>query len=526
MVRDGRSLKSLIGRHAADMQIVGYAGFIDILDGMADAFLDAIRVGVPVRMLPGQSVFGTTRNMTTVDVRTEKLSALNAALAAAKREAESARTMAVKANAKNNAELEAEYDLMADRRTADVVRLRKAVADLRAEPAEVVVNEPFDVRADVWVRALSRLKSCQGSMTQQERVAFQMIFPKFRMELVQGTWWAVASMRLNTVDGVAELGPVRWPVNTQGRSTVLALNRPATATGERRTRHEIVSTLVGSGRMCRDAAQTVTNAPFRELRYLLLHEVCGEPLPDWVGEQWRDRVFVDWIVTVYTDPDWSWSGRGKYGSSLLVRQFAVWVVAQHGLISGRQLRRVMGPGAVIFKHLVAPFADKNTRQRPIQPCLTDAGKDENGYQLLAPIVCECGEPATTVARAPEMLTDLLCDCRQAPGGEALGMPPGLRFPDDYHQMRLSLKQCQDLMSAKRAKRRATLTKRERVVLGRADLFVGGISATRLAGELGLGSLHETMLSLQSRGLIEVTGRHNFTLWHLTADGERFVEQMG
>lgn len=302
MVRDGRSGRSLIGRHAADMEIVGYADFTGMMNGMADAFLEAMRVGVPARMLPGQSMFGQRRSLSSVDVWNEKMTSLNAALSQATREAHSAKEMAVEAHADGDLDMKREYAKTASLRTADAARLRRAAAALEEEQVVPEQTTPFDVRADVWVPALRRLKTCEGKLTQAERVHFQMIFPKFKMELVDSVWWAVATMRLNTVEGVAELGPVRWPVNAQGRSTVLSMNRSATPTGERRTRNEIVAVLEREG-VVRDAAQTVTNATFRQLRHIMLHKVCGEELPDWVGPQWRDPLFMDWIVRIYADPE-------------------------------------------------------------------------------------------------------------------------------------------------------------------------------------------------------------------------------
>lgn len=527
MARSARSGKSLIGRHAADMEIVGYADFAGIMEGMADAFVEAIRTGVPTRMLPGHQMFGHRVGLSTVDLWNEKMSALTSDLSQATREATAAMSMAVEAKADGEEDMRVEYKNLASRRTADAARLRRAIDELNKEQTVLERSEPFDVRADVWVPALHRLRTCGGRFTQTERVHFQTMFPKFKMELVGATWWAVASLRLNTKDGVAELGPVRWPVNAQGRSTVLALNRKAPATGERRTRLEIVAVLVASGRICRDAAQTVSNAPFRELRHLLLHELCGEPLPDWVGPQWRDPVFVDWIVRVYSDPNWVWSNRGKYGSSLLKRQYAVCLIDRHGPMLKRDLMRRMGVGQLNVSEFSQPFRGKNTRQRALQPSLVQLGRGEWTQPVLGLIVCECGRNATTVARAPEIVTDLLCPCGLAPGGEAFGMPPGLRFPDEYQQMRMTLEQCEELAASRHARHKALTAREEDVLVNGRDQLAGGVVAHRLGKAIGMSGVDSTLRTLQRRGLVEQVVRPGKTYkpWRLTKDGRETAAEL-
>jgi hypothetical protein len=524
MSRSARSGKSLIGRNAADVELVGYADFNGIMEGMADAVVEAIRVGVPTRMLPGHSMFGHRTGLSSVDLWNEKMGALNADLVQATREASAAMDMAVEAKVEGNDDMNREYAKVASRRTSDASRLRRAIDALNQEQKVVARSDPFDVRADVWVPALHRLRTCGGRLSQAEHVHFQTLFPKFKMELVDSTWWAVASLRLNTREGVAELGPVRWPVNAQGRSTVLSLNHKAIATGERRTRQEIVATLVQSGRICRDAAQTVTNAPFRELRFLLLHELCEEPLPDLVGPQWRDPVFVDWIVRVYTDPDWVWSRKGKYGTALLNRQYAVCVLAKYGPMGARDVMSRMRGVRVNFSHLYRPFADRNTHQRAVAPCAVDGGLLPDGQRLVRLVECDCGQFGTVVARAPEVLTDLLCACGRAPGGEKSGMPSGLRFPDEYQEMGMDMAQCESLAAARRNRTRKTYTQRELAVLGRPDLLSSGISTAAIGRALGLKSLSPAMHSLAAQGLIERRGdtTPQFQLWHLTDEGTAAV----
>jgi len=526
MGRSARSGKSLIGRHAADMEIVGYADFAGIMEGMADAFVEAIRTGVPARILPGHQMFGHRVGLSSVDLWNEKMSALDSDLSQATREAAAAMSMAVEAKADGDEDMHVEYKNLASRRTADAARLRRAIEELGKEQTVLERSEPFDVRADVWVPALHRLRTCGGRFTQAERVHFQTMFPKFKMELVGATWWAVASLRLNTKEGVAELGPVRWPVNAQGRSTVLTLNRKAPATGERRTRLEIVAVLIASGRICRDAAQSVSNAQFRELRHLLLHELCGEPLPDWVGPQWRDPVFVDWIVRVYTDPKWVWSNRGKYSSSLLKRQYAVCLVDKHGPMMPRDMTERMGVGQLSVSEFYQPFKGKNTKQRSVQPSLVVLERQVWSQPLLGPVVCECGRNATTVARAPEVFTDLLCPCGLAPGGEALGMPEGLRFPDEYQQMRMTLEQCEELLKSRLA-RHGSMTDREKDVLMRgSSLLADGVVAYKLGKAMGLSGIDPTLRTLERRGLVErvVTSGKTYKPWRLTGLGKTTVAE--
>lgn len=188
------------------------------------------------------------------------------------------------------------------------------------------------------------------------------------------------------------------------------------------------------------------------------------------------------------------------------------------------LLKHMGPSSLKIAELHDPFLGKNTRQRAVQPCLTVVGI-EDFRKVLGPIVCECGAIAQTVARSPEVLTDLLCDCLRPPGGEALGMPKDLRFPDEYHQMGVSLEQCQSLMAARRAKSGQKVTKREEVILRRPELFDDGISTGRLGRELSMSSLFDATRRLESRGYIERIATQPFKPWKLTEAGRAAAAEL-
>lgn len=520
MVRDGRSTKSLIGRNAADVQIVGYADLEGVLTGMADAVTAAIGDGVPVRMLPGHDVFGTGAFSVAVDVRSEQLRTLEASIASARKEADAATNLAVEHGSIGNDLMRDRYNEAATRRSADLQRLQQAYEQLAAEPVEAAADKPFDVRADIWVKAIHRLKTCGGRLTQEEKVAFQAIVPDFRMELIDDMWWGVATIRLNTLDGVAELGPIKWKVSAPGRSTRFALNSKAAATGETRTRQGVLVDLLATGRITKHAAQVVCNAPLPQLRQVLLHELCGEPWPDWVGDQWREPAFVNWIVNVYTTQDWHWAKNGKFGSTLLYRQYAVWILAGAGPLTWNELQARMRNRGIPASQFCRPHADKNVDARATQPSLKYTGQfAPTGEQLISCIECECGQLATIVARAPEVLSDLLCDCGRAPGGTALGMPEDLRFPEEYRQMRIDLETCERDVKDRFERFKTNLTKREILILQHAHLLAGGASAHALGKALERGDLSIPLHKLADRGLAEVHGKQWKRKWFLTTDGK-------
>lgn len=521
MEREKRSTKSLIGRHAADCQVVGHFDTVSVLQGMADAFVDAIRVGVPVRQLPGHDVFGTGKHRVAVDVRGEQLRSLELDAAAAKKEADSASDLAAAHLAKKNASMSAHYDEVATRRLADFERLQQAHNRLATQPPESTANEPFDVRAHIWLAAVNRLRTCGGRLTQEERVAFSAIVPTFRMELVDHVWWAVATVRLNTVDGVADLGPIRWKVGAPGRGSHAALNGTAPTTGEDRTRHELVATLVATGRIIRLAALTACNAPFPQLRQILLHKLCGEPWPDWVSDQWRDTTFADWIVKVYTDPDWTWDSQAKYTTTLLSRQHAVWIATtapDEGMLWSDLQKRLRDP-SVYAGVLTSPKKARRTTARAVEPVLRSVGPTGATQQRrVTCIFCECGAKATIVARAPEVLTDLLCDCGRAAGGTRFGMPNGLRFPDEYKQMRIDQAACERRAEHRREKFKSKLTKREALILKNAHLLADGVSDASLSRALSVSSMSYALSSLLRRGLVESQGEKRKRRWFLTEAG--------
>jgi hypothetical protein len=498
----GRQARARHHVTSADVQVVGYVRASQLVDGLVDALVDALRTGVPVQLLPHHSLFDAGRVRVPFDEREHQRQALHDELVDVLADKEAARNRAKQAQRRNDEAAANEYDAdVADLR-AKASRLQHALDELIVDTTAPAHAEPFDVQADVWAPALRSIKSSRGRLRQDEASALDLIVPQLRVEPIGTRWQGVATLRIPTSSGVAELGPVRWDIDTAGNKggQAVALARGnVVLSGETRRKPELVADLVLSGTITREAAMTAVNAPFAELRALLLHTVRGEPWPDWVGLQWQDPVFVQWVHDIYTDPQWVWRGNGRYTLFSPMRQFAVHEVAAEGPLTVAELTSRAGAAVVNLVKFTGDARDGTVRAWRPSLRLVDPGRTQT-TAVLGPIMCSCGRPATIVARAPEVVTDLLCECGRMPGGQLHGAPEGLRFPDAYQDLRLSRDNCVADLTASAARNARNLPPRSRRVV---DLLASqdGMSEGDLRRAMNTSSVVATLRRLQHQGYI-------------------------
>ncbi|NHC21853.1 hypothetical protein G6553_01520 [Nocardioides sp. IC4_145] len=517
---------------STDMQNVGYFKAATIVEGFVDATIDALRTGVPVSRLPGQSVFASTHVHQVVDVRADQIAALEHARDQAERLAVRARALSL-AEEMDEAE-SLDYAATARKARRDAAEARQKIAELRDMPTNVAPIGEFDALTDVWIPALARLRRSSGRVSQRDYLALKTVVRKYWQVRRDGVWYGRATIMVNTSDGVAELGPIEWPLGRGGKGTqALAVNMPRTRVLSRDSRKTVVARLVATGRIERDAALTACNAPFSELSAVLLHEICGDAYPAWVSDQWRDPTFVQWLVRVYTDPKWAWLGRGKYSELSSLRQHIVNYAAERGEF-------VLGEAApdlyafdlhtvVRLAHDAPAAAGARIRdwRSSIEPVEYTR---EFATRRYAPVACACGQPATVSTRVPEIPRDLLCACGRMPQGERFGAPATLRFPDEYQALRVPDAECLADVRAQNERRRVALTPMQLQLLS-LDGLRSGASAKALRQELnerngqerldyGAG-LSVALRRLQRQGYVTEDGARP-AIWGLTDDGVEYL----
>lgn len=525
-MRAGRTVRSPITADSSDAQIVGYPDQQKFLRGLADALSHALRTGVAVAMQPSQNLFvdGSSHNLT--DSHDQRVSSWESILEEAGRAARRAKSLAMTAVDEEEAE-EWSCELRKHRNRsrearAELDRLRDSSARTTHTPAVA-----FDALTDIWLRALTNIGTTPR-FPQEQKQAFDTVVPHLGLVPVRGVWWGFAVVRINTTEGMAELGPIWWRYGRMGGgigTRAATMNVPATDKASRRhLRHK----LVRSGRITPAAAMTAMSAPFPQLPQVLLHALCGEPLPSWVGPQWRDPIFMQWVVDVYTDEEWAWLGNGKWGRTSALRQFCADQAAAHGEVSISNLERIVGGGLVKTLRMLSTRG-RESKMRP-------HGESARWFEGLSgiyrdrvcrPYVCDaCGGTSMIAVRVPEVTTDLLCECG-AMAGRSTGapVPEGLRFPDEYRQLRIpadeALEEVRETYGGLNG-----LAPSMRQLLLTSPLLDTGATQLQLARAGGLpgkplGGVSSILLGLESAGLVTHDGARP-ALWSYTEAGRKAV----
>jgi hypothetical protein len=284
--------------------------------------------------------------------------------------------------------------------------------------------------------------------------------------------------------------------------------------------------MVATGRINFEAATTALNASFPQLRALVIHLVLGDPLPEYVGEQWRDPLFVTHIQRIYLDKGFIWLGTGHYQVFLFRRQAVLDLLAERGPM---RIADVMGelliprPGELSL--LTFPQRTSKRGTRPIEPSMCSDDARPQRLALLSLFPCVCGGQGSLARRFAEIPADLLCMCRRMPRAGEFDVDPHLRFPEEY-LTRPSPEECREELRARAAAYRpppggiAALT-----LQALAAEPHGTATFTRLREALGGGRRPLQTLELTGHGLIERLGDYRGAPWALTKQGKRVAGEL-
>ncbi|WP_157682888.1 hypothetical protein [Nocardioides scoriae] len=479
-----------------EAQVVGYVKKDEMFPGLVDAFIAACRTGLPVHRRPGHSTFSGAHTGTTVDVLAQRRRLQEGVILEARKKIKNA--------------IRREIEVEDDDETAELYRgaaaeareelrsARAALAQIEADAKVPTTTGPFDALTHVIVPAMARLKMSGGVLSQEEVQALEAIIPSFSMELRSGKWWAIATVRINTVEGVADLGPFEWAISGRARGTArVAAQLDTVPDVGAASRRRLFGDLVRSGRVTEDAATILRNAPFVQLPYLVLHSVRGEELPQWMGEEWREPRFVSWIVSIYTDPKFRWMNNGMYATVSYSRQFAATFAAKQEEFTVSDLAECAPiPRASAYHQMTRPSSTKYSKIRPFEPTLELVGVLPTGIHrhVMRGCKCVCGQVASIVTHVPEVPRDLLCDCGRMLDTERFGLDAAVRFPEEYKLLRLPFDECVDELTDRVAAQRDVPGAVGRRLMLLSDLLEDGATDLRIATALGgKGTSQSTLL---------------------------------
>jgi hypothetical protein len=405
----------------------------------------------------------------------------------------------------------------------EIERLR---GELMALPEDELDRDDheFTVYADQVEAALGRLGDEPGKVSQETFEDIRMLMPSIsftRAEDLQ--WWGSVTVRLNDTDGsVRDLGPFHWQLGAGGSGSTLAHSVAQSGPADGEANPFIRSLLLDTGKICTEAVSVLTNAPFRALPYVVLHQLNGHPFPDWVPDDWRAEPFGKWVTSVYTDPSFAWLGRGKYALMSHFRQLVTTVAATQATITALDVRELVPVFRTVQVREIGRDHQRSEGMRPrhASVVLTDEMVTIDGTRnrLIASVMCKhCKVPATVVARVPEVPRDLLCRCGRMPEPARFDMPADVVFPTAYADLELPLEAC--IAELRRKASEAKPRKNTRAIL---ELLVkqGTLSRPKLAVALEISDTTAglDLRALKRAGLVLTEGTGRFTTWRATEQG--------
>lgn len=443
-------------------EVIGFVNEREFARGFVRALAQACRTGVPVELRAGMRAYVGHSGPRFVDEAAAARKRLLEDIEANERQRTNALEAVLAARAPSVVQAMVQA---AESALAAVARLTEQLALMDAEPHDAVVSrEGFDASADVLTEAMRGLVRAPR-MTRLEHDNFRRVVPQLRVWPTVDGWGAEAYVRILVADGLAVLGPITWTVVTDragmGAMRSNLRDRPLPA---QQSPAQVESMLVHEANLSAPAAHVLARAPFPELAQLVLHSTSGRDLPNWVEEQWREPAFVEHVLEVYASRQFERSQ--NYGRLRHVAQGVVDCTAAAGLLTLSEFRRSYpGASAGDLWPLARPESRDATShgRRPPVRLVTDA----EGARALASVMCQCGLPATTMARGPEIPGALLCSCGRAPFAERGSTASKVIFPPIYQRVRVSREAAQRALCRRlggRADALTTLPPKERNVL--------------------------------------------------------------
>jgi len=502
----------------AEPELVGFFNSKLVLRGLLNALANACREGIPAERLRGYATVRSVEGTTVLKASADFRMLLEAELADHTRRVDRAMDLVLSTD---DAKQRADYRKKEDLARAAAGRVERKLADLDVEEVEPLRPTTFATYSDMVQAALTNTALSSNRVSQEQFQALRMVMPRFEMRRDDlGQWTASAVLRLNLAEGgIAEFGPVHWPVGTGGRGSGIRQSRSAAHSG-RESRKVVHARLLATGRVSQARCLLLMNASFPELAYVVLHETVAHPYPDWVGEEWRAAPFARWVTAWYTDPDAWWRMTASYVSFSHERQLLAYLAADRGPLTVAELRKLVRGFDNGRLRLLSDTGLTTKRPWYRSVLLNPPGVDSSaggaapatgsrrpkwrGTGIVTSVICDCGQPARVVARVPEVPRCLLCECGRMPEAARFGMDRAVRFPEAYRRvLMLSKAECVAEVDRMFGVSVRPQTERATQILEQVDLLRRGATTDEVASQIHSTrrNVHEVLMRLHRQGFL-------------------------
>lgn len=476
--------------------------FSELHLGLVRALLKACRDGMPAVVFAGQVALRIAEGHVIVSANQAERHLLEDRLAQVRRRQARAKEAYL---GEDDTDVAASFKATFDDATAEIRRLQIRLQDLRTSDDDPLPQGAVEADVDVLLRAVRTLLDCSAKATRAQIYAFHTVVPDLRVvQTSDGSWQARAVVRLPVADGVADFGPIEWPlrVKTSGVQVAHATYRPAAPKLPAESREEVRGRLEEQG-VTHEMARTLLNSPFRrELTELVLHRASLEDLPGWLPLQWREPGFAAQVARTFLDDSRAWAAMGRYLVRSAPRQALLSLLGEYGGAMSMADLKLLSPRL----HAFAQNCEFNARSVEVarQWPMPFAWEGAPGNRTLRAHRCTCGAVATAVVRVPEVPSALLCSCGRAAMAERYGLD-AVRFPEDYQALAVREQEWRAAMIA--APQIAERAKRETYSPRIAEFLAEGKVATtsQIMEHLGL-SRDQTSRLLSDDPQIERAGR--------------------
>ena len=415
-----------------DTVSVAYVPFREVHEGFVRALLTACLEGMPALVFTSQIAIRLGQGQVIVSANEAECQVLDDRLTELKRRQSRAELGYLN---EEDDKVSARFKVTFDEASEEIRLVERRLTELRSTSTEnALVALAFEAEIDVLLAALRTVLEDAAKATRAQISAFHSVVPDLRIDPgPDGTWRATAIVRLPVSGGVADFGPIGWPVKVTalGVQVAHAARRPSSGVLPPESREELRDRLQEQG-VAHEMARTLLNSPFRrELAQLVLHRENLAMLPEWLAPPWREPGLADHIARTYLDQTRAWAAMGRYLVRSAPRQALLSLLAANGgAMSMPELNR-QSPRLHDFA-LNVDFNDRSVEVATRWP-LPYALEGPRGHRTLVAHRCDCGQLATLVIRVPEIPSALLCRCGRPAMAEQYGLDT-VRFPAEYQAL--------------------------------------------------------------------------------------------
>jgi hypothetical protein len=414
----------------------------DLHTAICDAALKALRDGAPAKLDGREAVQLLARQMVGQEAGERRREHLTAQIASQHRVARRARDNANKASSDDMRQ-----DFMADveEAYAERIRLQAELKALEEASEHRLLPESFASELDYVAHALAQLAATTTTPSRE--------FGNAILDVIDGLQVVPAHDRtkcdvtfnlLLPFDGmVAQFGPIHTTVRNRAYPATLRDSlqgeSPRSRLARRAHQHDVGTVTYNPMEVLQHVAMALRDEGYNPLAAGTLMRSQFEPLYDYVALRlWNDSVdqpldsgYIDWLDSVYRDPNFRWNQRHHRVPAHTRQTLVDAILARDGEAAVPDLIADLR-GSDVGPQQMAWFGRdiSDGEFPPWKHCVVRLGDWGPGSSRKAKSLtlrrCICGDFATLVVRAPEVPEGVLCPtCHRMPRADSP------TFPDAY-----------------------------------------------------------------------------------------------